>query len=157
MGFATRSLRRSLPIVVVVAAWLMPAARASTPETILDDAALAQLETRAQAAQPREQCFLYVELVHNLTEIAGKQIADGDTLSAGTTLKRIDTLAQKIHMSLARDTRRLKNAELLLHHTTHRLADMLHVAAGEDAPTVQSTLKRLDIVQNEILAAVFTH
>lgn len=156
MGFVTRSLSSLLlPVAAVVC--LTPLAHAYNPEIILDDAALAQLETRAQSAQPREQCFLYVELVHNLTEIAGKQLADGDSLSASATLKRIDSIAQKIHMSVARDTKRLKNAELLLHHTTHRLSDMVHVAAGDDKPTLQSTLKRLDTVQNEILTAVFAH
>lgn len=156
MGFVTRSLGR-LFLLAAAAVCLLPAAHASNPETILDDAALAQLEARAQIAQPREQCFLYVELVHNLTEIAGKQISDGDSVSASVTLKRIDALSQKIHMSVARDTKRLKNAELLLHHVTHRLADMVHVATTDDKPTLQSTLKRLDTVQSEILSAVFAH
>lgn len=156
MGFAIRCLRQTL-CLLAVSACLSPAARAANPETILDDAALSQLETRALSAQPREQCFLYVELVHNLTEIAGKQLANGDSPSASATLKRIDLLAQKIHMSVARDTKRLKNAEMLLHHTTRRLSDMVHVASGDDKPTLQSTLKRLDNVQSEILAAVFAH
>lgn len=155
MGFVIRLLGRTLPLIAV-AVCLAPVAHASGPEPLLDDTALTQLEARAQAAQPREQCFLYVELVHNLTEIAGKQISDGDNISAGATIRRIDTLVQKIHMSLARDTKRLKNAELLLHHTTRRLSDMVRAAAGDDRPTLQSTLKRLDTVQSEILAQVFS-
>jgi hypothetical protein len=114
-----------------------------------------QLEARAESAQPREQCFLYAELVHHLTERAGKELADGESDQANATLRRIDTLAQKIHMSLARDTKRLKNAELLMHHTTRRLADMLHVAPSDDRPVLESTLKRLDTVQNELLTQVF--
>ncbi len=135
-----------------------PAARASNfDEVVLDDATLTQLETRAQTAQPREQCFLYAELVHNLTERAGSQLSKGETAEASATLRRIDSLAQKIHMSLARDTRRLKNAELLMEHTTRRLGDMLHVSSGDDRATLQSTLKQLDSVQNELLAQVFVH
>jgi hypothetical protein len=130
---------------------------ASTSEAILDDAALTQLETRAQAAQPKEQCFLYAELVHDLTEIAGKQLADGDTDHVSVTLRRIDTISQKIHMALARDTKRLKSAELLMHHTTRRLADMLHIASNDDREVLQSTLKHLDTVQSELLAQVFVH
>ena len=128
---------------------------ASNAEVLLDENALTQLETRAQAAQPKEQCFLYAELVHDLTEIAGKQLADGDTDHVGKTLRRIDSISQKIHMALARDTKRLKNAELLMHHTTRRLADMLHIASSDDREVLQSTLKHLDTVQSELLAQVF--
>jgi hypothetical protein len=132
-------------------------AATATDEAILDDVALTQLETRALSAPPREQCFLYAELVHDLTEIAGKQLADGANTQASATFRRIDALAQKIHMSLARDTRRLKNAEMLMHHTTRRLADMLHVAPDEDRVVLQSTLARLDTVQSELLTQVFVH
>ena len=130
---------------------------ASSSEVLLDDAALTQLETRAQAAQPKEQCFLYAELVHDLTEIAGKQLAEGDTDHVSVTLRRIDSISQKIHMALARDTKRLKSAELLMHHTTRRLADMLHIASNDDREVLQSTLKHLDTVQSELLAQVFVH
>jgi hypothetical protein len=101
--------------------------------------------------------LLYAELVHNLTERAGKQLSDGESEQASATFKRIDALTQKIHMSLARDTKRLKNAEMLMHHTTRRLADMLHIASNDDRVVLQSTLKQLDKVQSELLAQVFVH
>src|ERR1700712_3500557 len=72
---------------------------ASSAEVLLDENALTQLENRAQAAQPKEQCFLYAELVHDLTEIAGKQLADGDTDHISATFRRIDAISQKIHMA----------------------------------------------------------
>jgi hypothetical protein len=159
MGSEVRSTARPFLLVTILLCVVAPSsARAiNLDEVILDDAALIQLEARAEAAQPREQCFLYAELVHNLTERAGKQLANGESEQASTTFKRIDALAQKIHMSLARDTKRLKNAEMLMHHTTRRLADMLHVASNDDRVVVQSTLKRLDTVQSELLAQVFVH
>jgi hypothetical protein len=158
MGSEVRSIVRPfLLVTILLCVVASPKARAISDEVILDDAALMQLEARAEAAQPREQCFLYAELVHNLTERAGKQLADGESEQASATFKRIDVLAQKIHMSLARDTKRLKNAEMLMHHTTRRLADMMHVASNDDRAVVQSTLKRLDTVQSELLAQVFIH
>lgn len=159
MGYTVRPVLRpllllSLPLFLAVT----PTARAaSSNEVILDSAALLQLEARAQAAQPREQCFLYTELVNNLTELAGRQLAAGQDDEAGATLRHIDMVAQRIHMALARDTKRLKNAELLLHHTTRRLSDMLHAAPGDDRPVLQSTLQRLDTVQTELLNKVFEH
>ncbi|MDQ2926040.1 MAG: hypothetical protein M3R43_10870 [Acidobacteriota bacterium] len=146
-----------LTILLCVAVPARVCAAASSEETILNDAALAQLEARAQSAQPREQCFLYAELVHNLTEVAGRELANGEDEQAGSTLRHINTLVQKIQTSIARDSKRLKNAELLMRHTTRRLMDMLHVASNDDRPVLQATLKRLDTVQSEMLTQVFVH
>lgn len=160
MGSTVRTISRLLTLsTFLVLASTAHAARiaASNEEAALDANALMQLETRAETAQPREQCFLYTELVHNLTEIAGRQLAQGDSDLASITLKHIASIAQKIHMSLARDTKKLKSAELMLHHTTRRLSDMVHVASSDDRPVLQSTLQRLDAVQSELLAQVFAH
>lgn len=119
--------------------------------------AITQLEIRAQQANPREQCFLYTELVHNMTELAGQQILAGEPDKASATLKKVEHYAQLIHMNLARDTKRLKNAELLMHHTTHRLGDYMHAASNDDREVLQATLKQLDQVQDEILNQVFAH
>ena len=114
-----------------------------------------QLEARAQQAKPREQCFLYTELVHNMTELAGKQMLAGDVDQASATLKKVEHYAELIHLNLANDTKRLKNAEMLMHHTTYRLGEYLHQASSEDQVTLKATLKQLDQIQDEILNQVF--
>ena len=119
--------------------------------------ALAQLEDRANQASPREQCFLYAQIVHTMTVQAGQQIADGDTEQAAATLSKVNQYAHIIHVSLARDAKKLKDAEELMHNTTYRLAEVLHLASGPDKATVQETLKQLNQVNDEILAQVFTH
>jgi hypothetical protein len=119
--------------------------------------AINQLEIRAQQANPREQCFLYTELVHTMTEMAGQQILAGEPEKASVTLKKVEHYARLIHLGLARDTKRLKNAELLMHHTTHRLGDYMHAASSDDREVLQATLKQLDQVQDEILSQVFLH
>jgi len=134
-----------------------PIHAAAIDESIPNSEGLAQLELRASQANPREQCFLYTELVHTMTEKAGKEIADGDTEQAQATFKQIDRYAHLIHMNLANDTKRLKNAELLMHHTTYRLAEYLHLVSGDDKATVQATLKQLDQVNDELLNQVFNH
>jgi len=137
---------------------LCVAAHASSVDENLPDAqALAQLEIRAQQAGPRDQCFLYTELVHTMTEIAGKQMLDGDIDKASDTLKKVNHYAQLIHMDLASNSKRLKNAEMLLHHTTYRLGEYLHKASSEDQDTLKVTLKQLDQVHSELLAEVLKH
>ncbi|WP_158794173.1 hypothetical protein [Granulicella sp. L60] len=141
-----------LPLVLPVSA-----SANSIDESLPDASALSQLELRAQQANPRDQCFLYTELVHVMTEIAGKQMRDGDIDQASATLKKVNAYAQLIHMDLASNTKRLKNAELLMHHTTYRLNEYLHQASSEDRATLQLTLKQLDQVHDELLAQVFRH
>ena len=133
------------------------ASSSSVDENLPDPHALAQLEIKAQQAGPRDQCFLYTELVHTMTEIAGRQMLNGDIDKASDTLKKVNHYAQLIHMDLASNSKRLKNAEMLLHHTTYRLSEYLHRASGEDQDTLKVTLKQLDQVHAELLAEVFKH
>src|SRR5579885_690629 len=108
-------------------------------------------------ALPKEQCFLYAEIVHDMTEIAGQELSSGDFKHASETLKAVQTYAQKIHMGMAEDTKKLKNAEILMRHTAFRLNEILHSAELDDRPTLQSTLKQLDQVQSELMMQVFKH
>lgn len=161
MRFHLRLARRlTLPGVMLPVLTLLlaaPAVRAATGDAMVDQQAIAQLEARAATANPREQCFLYTELVHHMTEVAAHQFLDGDTEHASVTLKRVEHYAHLIHMGLARDTKRLKNAEMLMHKTTYRLTGFLHAASDEDKATLQATLKQLDSVQDELLDQVFNH
>lgn len=118
---------------------------------------LAQLEARASQANPREQCFLYAQIVHTMTEQAGQQLADGDTEQAADTLKQVNHYAHLIHLNLAHNAKRLKDAEELIHNTTYRLAECLHLVSGSDKAKVQETLKQLDQVNDELLTQVFAH
>ncbi len=123
----------------------------------LDPAAIAQLEDRAEHAGQREQCFLYTELVNVYTEVAGHQMAAGDMDQASSTLKRIQHFADLIHMDLARDTKKLKNAEMLVHTSTYHLNQYMHRVSSDDKAIVESTLKQLNKVHDELLAQVFAH
>ncbi len=118
---------------------------------------LVQLEQHALQAQPREQCFLYTELVHVMTEIAGKEMLEGNVEQASAMLKRVAHYAQLIHLGLGNDTKRLKNAEQLMQHTTYRLNGLLRAASSDDRETLKSTLKQLDQVQDELMTQVFKH
>lgn len=141
-----------LPLVLTLCSTGYAASFDDNPPT---PEAISQLEARAQQANPREQCFLYTELVHNMTELAGNQILAGNPDQASATLKKVERYAHLIHLNLAHDTKRLKNAELLMHHTTHRLGDYLQAASSDDRETLQATLKQLDQVQEELLTQVF--
>ena len=122
-----------------------------------DPQTLAQMELRAQQANPRDQCYLYTELVHSMTDVAVRQIANGDDDKAAVTLKQISRYAHLIESSLAKNTKRLKNAEILMDRTTTHLAEALHFTSGDNRANLQATLKQLNGVQNQLLDQVFNH
>jgi hypothetical protein len=130
--------------------------RASSPDARSpDQLAIEALEARANQAEPREQCFLYAQLVHQMTEMSVKQYAAGNVEEANTLLRKIQAMAQKIHLSVANNDKRLKNAEILLNHTAFRLNEMLHATDFEDRPLVQETLAQVNHAQNEAMLEVF--
>jgi len=137
-------------------AFLLPAPGiCAVDEKIPDAQALTQLQARASQADPREQCFLYAQLVHDMTEIAGQQLAAGEAEKASETLRTVQQYAAKIHLGVANDSKRLKNAEILMRHTAFRLKDILSAASLDDRPALDATLKQLDQVQAEMMLQVF--
>lgn len=144
--------------ITAAALLLVPCTHAyGANEKLPNPQALLMLEAKAAQASPKEQCFLYAEIVHDMTEIAGQELSSGDFKHASETLKAVQTYAQKIHMGMAEDTRKLKNAEILMRHTAFRLNEILHNAALDDRPSLEATLKQLDQVQSELMMQVFKH
>jgi len=130
-------------------------AQAALDEKLPDAQSIAALELKASQAQPREQCFLYAELVHELIEYSSAQYAAGEVEKAAETLKQVRIFAQKIHMIVANDEKRLKNAQILLRHTAFRLSELLHVSNIEDRPLVEQTLAQVNAIQTETMMQVF--
>jgi hypothetical protein len=90
-----------------------------------------------------------------MTELSVRQYAAGDVANATSMLKRIQALAQKIHLSVGGNDKRMKNAEILLRHTAFRLNEMLHGSSFEDRPVVEETLSDVNQAQNEAMMEVF--
>jgi len=151
-------MRSAVSIAAFVALSLtaIPARAASGDNKPPDPDAIAALEARANQAQPREQCFLYAELVQKMTELSIRQYAAGDVDKATSLLKQVQRVAQKIHFSLADNDKRLKNAEILLSHTAFRLTEMLHASSVEDRPLVEQTLADVTQAKNATLMQVFS-
>ena len=88
---------------LAVAAFLIvstvPLCAAGIDDKPMDMQSIQALEVRADQAQPREQCFLYAEIVHQMTELSVKQYAAGDVEHATGLLKLIQQMAKKIHLS----------------------------------------------------------
>jgi hypothetical protein len=142
-------------ILLAITALSVPAFASSPDNRQVDQDTIAALEARIVQAQPREQCFLYAELIHDMTEFSLKQYAAGDVDKASSLLKQIQALTHKMHLSVGEKDKRLKNAQILLRHTAFRLTEMLRNSSYEDRPLVEATLAQVNKAQDETMLEVF--
>lgn len=150
-------MRRLVSLAVAsLLALAATATRAYSPdEKTAGPESIAALEARIRQAQPREQCYLYAELIHEMTEFSLRQYAQGNTDKASQLLLEIQQLAAKLHLSVGDNDKRLKNAQILLRHTAFRLSEMLHSSSYEDRPLVQQTLAQVSKAETEAMLQVF--
>jgi hypothetical protein len=144
-----------LAVFALLAASTIPVRASGIDDKTYDQQSIDALVVKASQAQPRDQCFIYSEIVHEMTELSLRQYAAGDEAKATDLLKRIQGLAHKIHLSMSDDNKRLKNAEILLRHTAFRLTEMLHSSSFEDRSLVEQTLAQVNQAQNEAMMQVF--
>ena len=145
----------SLAVLFFLPVFALPARAYSPDEKIPDQDSISALQTKASQAQPKEQCFLYAELIHQMTEFSLREYAAGNVDKASDLLKQIQLLAHRVHLSVSDDNKRLKNAEILLRHSAFRLTEMLHSSSFEDRPLVAQTLAQVNKAENEAMLQVF--
>jgi hypothetical protein len=151
-------VRRQLQFVataVAISATSLTCVYASSSSLDRHPGALATLEAKADQAQPRDRCYLYAELVSQMTDLAGHQLSSGDSGQASETLKLVQLYAEKIQIGVADDSKKLKDAEVLVRRTSFRLKDILGGASLEDRETLEATLKQLNQVQAQLMTQVF--
>jgi hypothetical protein len=137
-------------LATVLVIFILPLAGAYASGSVVDNSPIAvtTLQAKAEQAQPSDRCFLYAELVSRLTDLAGRQ-------QASETLKLVQRYAEKIHMSVADDGKKLKNAELLVQRISIRLKDILSEASYKDRPALEAALRQLNQVQEQLMTQFF--
>jgi hypothetical protein len=146
---------RFLTTVVVISTLSLTCvyALASRPDESLT--ALATLQAKADQAHPKDRCFFYAEVVSQLVDLADQQFNSGDSGQASETLNLVQKYAEKIHTSVSDDSKRLRDAELLMQRTSFRLEGIRSRASYEDRPVLEVTLKQLNQVQTQLMMQVF--
>jgi len=150
-------MRTLVPIaaLLVLSLNVGPVRAASSETSLPDQQTIEALEARANQARPREQCFLYAQLVQEMTELSIRQYEAGNVKRAAGLLQQIQRIAKKIHLSVNDDDKRLKNAELMLSHTAFRLSEMLQASDIQDRPLVEQTLAQVTDAKDATLMQVF--
>jgi hypothetical protein len=138
---------------------LAPAAlRAASPAAnAFDPSELATLQLKAEHAALRDQAFLYSELMNRFGALATHQISAGSSTEAAASLARVEQLATLIDSGISHDTRKLREAEILMRETVVRLQEALHQASLDDRPGVQHTLTEVDHLESKLMEQVFQH
>lgn len=147
--------RVSLAVFALLLLSTLPLRASNLDDKAFDQDSINALQAKILQAQPKEQCFLYAELLHQMTEVSLHQYANGDEVKATSLLKQVQALAHKIHLSMSEDNKRLKNAQILLRHTAFRLNEMLHSSSLEDRPLLADTLAQVNKAQDEAMMEVF--
>jgi hypothetical protein len=146
---------RIMANAIVVSAFVLICAGISASNLADSQTPLAALQMKVEQARPRDKCYLYAELVSRMTDLAGQQLHSSDSAQAGETLMQVQQYAAKIHSSLADDSKKVKDAELIVRRTSFRLQDILHEASYEERPVLETTLKQLNQVRAQLLMQVF--
>ena len=147
--------RVSMAVLVLLTATAVPLCASGLDDKIFDQQSIDALALKVSQAQPREQCFLYAQLMHEMTEVSLRQYNAGEAEKATGMLKDIQALAHKIHLTMTDDNKRLKDSEILLRHTAFRLSEMLHNSSFEDREIVKETLVQVNQAQSETMLQVF--
>jgi hypothetical protein len=150
-----RSQAFSMIVLALAALPVVPAFASSPDDKAFDQNTIAALQSRIGQAPAREQCFLYAELIHQMTEYSLQQYAAGDVDKASDLLKQVQGIVVKMHLSVADNDKRLKNAEILLRHSAFRLKEMLRSSSSEDRPLVEATLAQVNQAESETMLQVF--
>lgn len=146
---------RFVLIVAVAALTSLSTAFAANTGKILDQQEVNALAARAAQATPKDRCYLYAELVSAMTELAGQQLSAGDTSDASASLKSIQEYTTKMHLDMTSNSKKLKDAQIMMRRTAFRLKELMLEASLDNRAAFESTLKELDQVQSQMMLAVF--
>ena len=90
-----------LAVIVLSSVVAIPARAYSPDEKAPDQQSIAALEAKIDQAPQKDQCYLYAELIHQMTEFSVRQYAAGNIDKATDMLKQMQQLAHKVHLSVS--------------------------------------------------------
>jgi hypothetical protein len=142
-------------MLLAVSLTAIPDFAATLDDIPAEQQAIQNLEIKASQAQPKDQCFLYAEVLHRMTDLSLRQYAAGNTGPASLLLRQIQQVSHKIHLSVARNDKRLKHAEISLSTAAFRLTQLLHSSDYRDQPLIKQTITDVNQAQDAAMMQVF--
>ena len=114
-----------------------------------------ELKHKIDHDSERDVCIDSTELVRELVEQFNNQMNAGELQPAQRTLDDIGTYADKAREAAKNSHHKLKQAELTLHKSARRLADIAQSLAAENRQAITTIVNRIEAADDEILNQVF--
>ena len=128
--------------------------KAQTPEQ-QTTAHIDELKQKIARDPERDIAINSAELVRELVEQFNIQMNAGELQPAQRTLDDIGTYADKARDGAKNKHHKLKQAELILHKSARRLADIAQSLALENRPAINAMVQRIEAADDAILSQVF--
>jgi hypothetical protein len=148
---------RLLPIAIL---WMMSAAvaadkkEAGSPEQQAA-ARIEQLKQKIAHDSERDICINSADLVRELVEQFNNQMNASELQPAQMTLDEIGVYSDKAREAAKNSHHKLKQAELILHKSARRLADIAQALAVENRQAIDVVVKKIEAADDDILNQVF--
>lgn len=118
-------------------------------------AQIEELKQKIAHDSEREICPHSADLIHVLVEQFDNQMNAGELQPAQQTLNDIQTYSDKARDAAKNSHHKLKQAELSLHKSARRLADIAQAVAVENRAAVEAAVKRIEAADDAILNQEF--
>ncbi|HWC17695.1 MAG TPA: hypothetical protein VG498_11815 [Terriglobales bacterium] len=146
-------------LLLIVSACLMCAAFAAdkapaNPEQH-EATRIEQLKQKIEHDSERDICIDSADLVRELVEQFNNQVNAGELQPAQQTLNDIGIYAEKARDGAQKSHHKLKQAELTLHKSARRLADIAQALSVENRQAIDEVVKKIEAADDEILNQVF--
>lgn len=116
-----------------------------------------ELKQKIEKDPERDVCADAADLVRELVEQFNNQMNAAELKPAQQTLDDIGVYADKAREAAKNSHHKLKQAELTLHKSARRLADIGQSLAVENRQAITAVVNRLDAADDDILNQVFKH
>lgn len=127
--------------------WLMAASPAQQQ--------LANLKSRADAAQGGEKISLSLDYAHQELEYANKLYTDGDVEKGEAAVGEVMTYARQAVQTAIATNKRLKSTEIDLRKLQHRMRDIGQSLNVDDRPPVEKSVQELEQLRSNLLGKMF--
>lgn len=135
--------------------WLaLPVLVAALPEHGGQDT-LQELKERARAAKPEDATLANIRVAREEIEVADQHYTNGDVEQGRTAVDEAAHYAELGGQAVSKDSKHLKQAEIILREAGRRLEDIRRSLAFDDQPPVKKAVERLEKVRRILLTQMF--
>lgn len=116
---------------------------------------LEELIARANAAPPKEQAGLYIEIAERELKSADELYVAGKVEEARKSVASVVTYSEKAHDAAIQSGKKLKSVEMSVRKMSHKLNDVKRTLNFEDQPPVAEASDQLERLADDLLTTMF--